>query len=167
MSGLTTNPGAKAFAPHQQKTHECRANNACVNGGFCAAKRRKSRPVEGRRPGTYLTHWLEAGHPMVAGHPLNTHACSKEVPHILSVQHRYKPPNYPTISKLAENGPTTFSIWLTPINKPNLATKFGAEFDGLGNDATSEITTELTAKAFAPNHHKMTEALAYNASHHR
>ena len=29
VSGLTTNPGAKAFAPHLLKTHECRANNAC------------------------------------------------------------------------------------------------------------------------------------------
>ena len=28
VSGLTTNPGAKAFAPHLLKTHECRANNA-------------------------------------------------------------------------------------------------------------------------------------------
>jgi hypothetical protein len=46
---------------------------------------------------------------------------------------------------------------------PVLATRFGAEFDGLGNDATSETTTELTAKAFAPNHYKMTETLAYNS----
>src|SRR5690554_1500364 len=30
VSGLTTNPGAKAFAPHLLKTHECRANNAVV-----------------------------------------------------------------------------------------------------------------------------------------
>src|SRR5690606_37339030 len=28
VSGLTTNTGAKAFALYQQKTHECRANNA-------------------------------------------------------------------------------------------------------------------------------------------
>src|SRR5690554_7048871 len=28
VSGLTTNPGAKAFAPHLPKTHECRANNS-------------------------------------------------------------------------------------------------------------------------------------------
>src|SRR5690554_7963614 len=28
VSGLSTNPGAKAFAPHLLKTHECRANNA-------------------------------------------------------------------------------------------------------------------------------------------
>ncbi|MEP1581916.1 MAG: hypothetical protein ABJK18_05160, partial [Marinobacter sp.] len=32
VSGLTTNPGAKAFALHQQKTHECRANNAKLSG---------------------------------------------------------------------------------------------------------------------------------------
>ena len=89
---------------------------------------------------------------MVAGEPLNTHAYSKEAPHIPSVQHRYKPPNYPTISKLAANGPTTFSTWLTPINKPILATKFGADFDGLGHDAKPETTTELSAKALAPNH---------------
>src|SRR5690554_8048298 len=28
VSGLTTNPGAKAFAPHLLKTHECRAFNS-------------------------------------------------------------------------------------------------------------------------------------------
>lgn len=60
VSGLTTNPGAKAFAPHLLKTHECRANNACINGGFCAAKRRKSRPVEAHRAGTNLMHLLQA-----------------------------------------------------------------------------------------------------------
>src|SRR5690554_2468568 len=32
VSGLTTNPGAKAFAPHLLKTHECRANNARLCG---------------------------------------------------------------------------------------------------------------------------------------
>jgi len=32
VSGLTTNPGAKAFAPHLLKTHECRANNAAFTG---------------------------------------------------------------------------------------------------------------------------------------
>ena len=31
--------------------------SACINSGFYAAKRRKSRPVEGLRPGTNLVHW--------------------------------------------------------------------------------------------------------------
>ena len=41
VSGLTTNPGAKAFAPHLLKTHECRANNAL-------ALRRAGAPAQAR-----------------------------------------------------------------------------------------------------------------------
>jgi hypothetical protein len=41
------------------KIDRCSAN-ACINGGFCAAKRRKSRPVEAHWAGTYLMHWLGA-----------------------------------------------------------------------------------------------------------
>ena len=37
VSGLTTNPGAKAFAPHLPKTHECRANNAERSGASHAS----------------------------------------------------------------------------------------------------------------------------------
>jgi len=37
VSGLTTNPGAKAFAPHLLKTHECRANNALLSRTYCRA----------------------------------------------------------------------------------------------------------------------------------
>ena len=44
VSGLTTNPGAKAFAPHLLKTYECRANNAERTGDFDAAKRRQRHP---------------------------------------------------------------------------------------------------------------------------
>src|SRR5690606_4930910 len=46
VNGLTTNPGAKAFAPHQQKTHECRANNAERTGGLYRAERRKGHPSD-------------------------------------------------------------------------------------------------------------------------
>src|SRR5690606_34796436 len=42
VSGLTTNPGATAFAPHLLKTHECRANNACGNRRRSAAEGTKS-----------------------------------------------------------------------------------------------------------------------------
>ncbi|MEP1736408.1 hypothetical protein, partial [Marinobacter sp.] len=47
VSGLTTNPGAKAFAPHLLKTHECRANNAAHNGalGMEAKPQCKGRPA--------------------------------------------------------------------------------------------------------------------------
>src|SRR5690554_3075683 len=41
VSGLTTNPGAKAFAPHQPKTYKCLAVNARLTRRFGAAKRRK------------------------------------------------------------------------------------------------------------------------------
>jgi len=43
VSGLTTNPGAKAFAPHQQKTHKRLANNAAHTGASLRAS-------GGRRP---------------------------------------------------------------------------------------------------------------------
>jgi len=36
VSGLTTNPGAKAFAPHLPKTHECRAINASQHARLCS-----------------------------------------------------------------------------------------------------------------------------------
>jgi len=45
----TTQFTAKAHAPNHQITTAALAYNACVNGGFYAAKRRKSRPVEGRQ----------------------------------------------------------------------------------------------------------------------
>ena len=47
MSGLTTNPGAKAFAPHLLKTHECRANNAEHSGdlGMATKEPWKGRPA--------------------------------------------------------------------------------------------------------------------------
>src|SRR5690606_14651164 len=48
VSGLTTNPGAKAFAPHLLKTHECRANNAEVTGA--GAQRREPKAVRFWRP---------------------------------------------------------------------------------------------------------------------
>jgi hypothetical protein len=35
-------------AKHQAKEHRSQAFNACINGGFYVAKRRKSRPVEAR-----------------------------------------------------------------------------------------------------------------------
>ena len=34
---------------------------------------------------------------------------------------------------------------------------------GLGNDAKPKTTTQFAAKAHAPNHQKITRALAYNA----
>ena len=48
VSGLATNPGAKAFAPHLLKTHECRANNAKVTGA--GAQRREPKAVRFWRP---------------------------------------------------------------------------------------------------------------------
>src|SRR5690554_4392464 len=47
VSGLTTNPGAKAFAPHLLKTHECRANNAELSGDLVmkAKPQCKGRPA--------------------------------------------------------------------------------------------------------------------------
>tara|TARA_R110001592_G_scaffold357322_1_gene660215 strand:+ start:243 stop:548 length:306 start_codon:yes stop_codon:yes gene_type:complete len=54
----TTQFSAKAHAPNHQKITRALAYNACINGGFCAAKRRKSRPVEAHRAGTNLMHWL-------------------------------------------------------------------------------------------------------------
>jgi hypothetical protein len=58
VSGLCSQPDAKAFAQYQPKTHKGLAINACINGGFYAAKRRKSRPVEARRAGTNLMQLL-------------------------------------------------------------------------------------------------------------
>ena len=50
--------------------------NACINGGFYAAKRSKSRPVEGRRPGTHLMHWLAGGNDEDQSLANNSTACS-------------------------------------------------------------------------------------------
>ncbi|WP_288353935.1 hypothetical protein, partial [uncultured Marinobacter sp.] len=43
------------------------------------------------------------------------------------------------------------------------ASRLDDEVAGLGYDARPEITTQLHAKAHAPNHQKITEALAYNS----
>ncbi|GGE63140.1 hypothetical protein GCM10011533_14440 [Streptosporangium jomthongense] len=44
-----------------------------------------------------------------------------------------------------------------------LASKLGDSVAGLGNNAKPEAITEFSAKAHAPNHRKITRALAFNA----
>jgi hypothetical protein len=76
ISGFAAKPGAKAFALSPPKMKTAWAINACINGGFYAAKRSKSRPVEGRRPGTHLMHWLAGGNDEDQSLANNSTACS-------------------------------------------------------------------------------------------
>jgi len=63
-------------AKYQTKEHRSKAFNACINGGFYAAKRRKSRPVEAHRAGTNLMHWLAGGFDEAQSLVTNMTACS-------------------------------------------------------------------------------------------
>jgi len=120
--------------------------------------------VEGHRPGTYLMHWLEAGHPLVSGQRHNGHAYAREIPHTVAVQHRYKPPTLPGL--LRTFGEQPHNLGTLPITRknPKLASRLDDDVAGLGHNREPEITTQLPDKAHAPNHQKITDALAYNAN---
>jgi hypothetical protein len=110
-------------------------------------------------------HWLEAGHPVVCGQLHNFHAYSKEASHSFAVQHRYKPP---TLSGLLRTfGEQPHNLCTLPITRKNpiLASRLDDDVAGLGHDAQPETTDQFDVKAPAPNHQKITEALAFNAKH--
>jgi len=108
-------------------------------------------------------HWLEAGHPLVSRQRHNGHAYARETPHAVAVQHRYKPPTLPRL--LRTFGEQPHNLGTLPITRknPKLASRLDDDVAGLGHNREPEITAQFSAKAHAPNHQKITDALAYNA----
>ncbi len=73
----------------------------------------------------------------------------------------------PVLIRVFGERPHNLGTLPIPRKMPMLASKLGDSVAGLGNNAKPEAITEFSAKAHAPNHRKITRALAFNAEAQR